>query len=440
MGPRNFVRVARAVGGALDRAADRREKVRLEREREGLLARERAARQAAEKAREEADSARRAAEAANRAKDEFLATVSHELRTPLNAILGWATMLASHEMSPGEVEQGHQTILRNAKAQAQLVNDLLDLSRIVTGRMRIEPQPVRLAAVVEQAMESVRLAAEAKGIRVVMRLDRSLGPVRGDPDRLRQVFWNLLANAVKFTGDGGRVEVTLEGAASRARLTVADDGIGIAPDFLPFVFDRFRQADSGTSRRYGGLGLGLSIVKHLVEMHGGTVRAESAGEGKGAVFTVELPLMAVVEGGAPGTSAPAADGLPLRGLKVLMVDDEADARILVSIVLGKHGAEVETAPSADDALAVIPRFLPDVLVSDIGLGGDDGYSFIRRVRELGPERGGDVRALALTSYAQEADRRKAIEAGFQMHLPKPADPAELARAVAALAGRSPTRP
>jgi signal transduction histidine kinase/CheY-like chemotaxis protein len=399
--------------------------------------------------------ARSEAEAANRSKDEFLATLSHELRTPLNAILGWAQLLRTGALPADEATQGLETIERNAKAQAQLIDDLLDLSRIISGKLRVESRPVDLVAVVEGALDSVRPAADAKGIRVVPVLDAHAGPVAGDAGRLQQVAWNLLSNAVKFTPRGGRVDVWLCATASDAELTVSDDGAGIQPEFLPRVFDRLRQADGSSTRRHGGLGLGLAIVRHLVELHGGTVSASSAGEGRGATFTVRLPLAArnvpatheQDPGHRPTPPAERRDvsasppGRLLEGVKVLVVDDEADARDVLRLGLEQRGASVTAAASASEALAGLrdAGAAFHVLLSDIGMPDEDGYSLIRRVRQLGASRGGGVPAIALTAYARAEDRARALEAGFDEHVSKPVEPVVLAATVADLLDKTTRR-
>ena len=395
-----------------------------------------------ELAREQA--ARAEAEAANRLKDEFLATVSHELRTPLTAILGWAKLLADGQVSPERAADAFGAIYRNARTQAQLIDDLLDVSRVITGKLRIEVAPVNLAAVVEAAAAVVRPAAEAKGVTLRTRLDGESLTINGDPARLQQVVWNLLSNAVKFTHAGGRVEARVRRAGSQMEVSVSDTGQGIETEFLPYVFERFRQADVGTTRRHGGLGLGLAIVRHLVELHGGTVNAESEGEGRGSTFTVRLPVRAV----RPAEpTAPDAEQQPARreafeapdathalgGLKVLVVDDEADARRLLTEVLARRGAEVLTAASAGEALEMLQAWRPHVLLCDVGMPDGDGYELIRRVRELPLERGGRTPAAALTAYAGPADRQRALASGFQLHVAKPVEPAELAAAVASLA-------
>jgi PAS domain S-box-containing protein len=414
------------------------EKLRLDEEREALLERERAARTEAERA--------------SRMKDEFLATLSHELRTPLNAILGWSQVLGGGPVDPDDLAQGLETIERNARAQTQIIEDLLDMSRIISGKVRLDVQRIDLAPVIEAALDTVRPAAAARGIRLLATLDPLARGVSGDPGRLQQVFWNLFSNAIKFTPRGGRVQILLERVNSHLEVSVIDTGEGIRPEFLPHVFDRFRQEDASTARRHGGLGLGLAIVKQLVELHGGSVRAKSAGPGQGATFVVSLPLMAVYSrsdaseverrhpqaGGHAAMVSPPRIDLRLDGLKVLAVDDEADARSLVKRLLEDCGATVRTAGSASEALEAVRAERPDVLVSDIGMPGEDGYSLIRRVRALEAERGGldPIPAVALTAYARSEDRMKAVLAGFQMHVSKPVEAAELLTMVASLAGRA----
>ncbi len=403
-------------------------------EHEDLLERERQARQESE--------------IASRAKDEFLGLLSHELRTPLNAILGWTRMLSTGRLDSEAVARGIETIDRNARLQARLIEDMLDVSRIISGKLRLDAQPVDLTTVVNAAVDTLRPAAEAKDILIQVVMDFGAGVVLGDPVRLQQVVWNLLANAIKFTPKHGRVQVQLERVNSHLEVTVSDTGPGIAEEFLPFVFDRFRQADSTLSRHHGGLGLGLAIVRHLVELHGGTVKAGNRGEEPGAVFSVMLPVMVVrkpmgppAEERArvhPGMSGHVPFDCPptLEGLHVLAVDDEPDARDLLTMVLQQCGATVTTCASAAEALAMVERDPPDVLVSDIGMPGEDGYSLIRKVRALDAERGGRIPAVALTAYARAEDRMQALTAGYSMHVPKPVEPAELAVVIASLARRA----
>ena len=380
--------------------------------------------------------ARAEAEAANRLKDEFLATVSHELRTPLTAIIGWSQMLRAGRLDEDSATRALETIERQGKLQAQLIDDLLDVSRIVTGKFRLDAQPVELALTIEAVMNAVGPTAESKNIRLQKAIDPQTGPVLGDPDRLQQVIWNLLSNAIKFTPKGGRVDVRLERINSHVQITVSDTGAGIPTEFLPLVFAPFRQADGSTTRAQGGLGLGLSIVRHLVELHGGTVQADSRGVGRGATFTVRLPASAVYErrDKADGSASHSHDRFEeLEGLKVLVVDDDADTRELLKAVLGSRGAEVSAAGSAREALELFETLRPAVLVSDIGMPGEDGYDLIRKVRALPAERGGRTPAVALTAYAGAEDRARAFLAGYQVHVPKPVEPKELMGVVASLA-------
>ncbi|HVU51540.1 MAG TPA: ATP-binding protein [Polyangia bacterium] len=387
--------------------------------------------------------ARAQAEAANRAKDEFLATVSHELRTPLSAILGWARLLRSGRMDVAKNPRALEAIERSSIAQAHLIDDLLDVSRIVTGKLRLERDEIDLHAVVGAAIEAARPAMEAKRIRFRAELDPAATRALGDPVRLQQVVWNLLSNAVKFTASEGHVELRLRRLGSQVELTVRDDGEGIEPQFLPRVFHRFEQQDSSTSRAHGGLGLGLAISRHLVELHGGTIEASSEGSGLGATFTVKLPLLpvgALPEAPAPEAAPPALERAAalecpaeLQGLKVLVVDDEPDARELVTATISGCGCVVHGAATAREALALVRELHPDVILSDVGMPGEDGYELLRQLRRLPPEEGGRTPAAALTAYARAADRRQALRAGFEMHLPKPVEPAELLAALATLA-------
>ncbi|MET0623818.1 MAG: ATP-binding protein, partial [Pyrinomonadaceae bacterium] len=381
---------------------------------------------------------------ANRLKDEFLATVSHELRTPLTAILGWAHMLRTGQVAGDSAGGAFETIERNARAQSQLIDDLLDVSRAITGKLRLDVRPVDPNSFIEAAVEAVRPAAEAKGVRVQKVMDTGLVSVSGDPVRLQQIVWNLLSNAIKFTPRGGRVQVRMERVNSHIEVAVVDTGAGIAPEFLPHVFDRFRQADQRTTRRHGGLGLGLAIVRHLVELHGGSVRAESEGEGRGSTFTVMLPVAPVYANDpAQERVHPAArDTLPafecpdrLDGLRVLVVDDEPDTREMLKAGLEHCGANVTTVGSAAEAFALIVGEPPHVIISDIGMPEEDGYDLIRKVRKLPAEGGGRVPAIALTAYARAEDRMQALRAGYQMHVPKPVELVELAAVAASLARR-----
>jgi PAS domain S-box-containing protein len=397
-------------------------------------------------AHERESAARAEAEEANRLKDEFLATVSHELRSPLNAILGWASMLSGKRLGEEESARALEVIYRSARAQNQLIGDLLDVSRIITGRLRIDARILDPIPIIEAAMDVVRPAADAKQIRLVSALDPMAGPVSGDADRLQQVVWNLLVNAVKFTPRGGQVAARLEREGASVEITVSDTGEGIEPEFLPFVFDRFRRFESAPARAHGGLGLGLAIVRHLVELHGGTVSAASRGRGQGATFTVTLPLAATRKessedgrgraagaGETPQRCATSPDRL--RDLRVLVVDDEPDARDLLGLMLTSHGAEVRACASAAEALRTLDEWLPDVLVFDIGMPGEDGYELMRKVRARGPERGGHIPAVALTAYVRAEDARRALKAGYQAHVAKPIELVELATVVASLAGR-----
>ncbi|GAB1544523.1 hypothetical protein NUACC21_71990 [Scytonema sp. NUACC21] len=388
------------------------------------------------------------AEAANRMKDEFLATLSHELRTPLNAILGWTQLLTTRKFNESTTNRALETIDRNTKLLATLIEDVLDVSRIITGKLCLEVRPIQVAPVVLSAIETVNSAANAKEITIETFLDSSVGVVLGDINRLQQIVWNLLSNAVKFTPRGGRVYVRLSTSTEftdghSALLQVTDTGEGIAPEFLPYVFERFRQADSSSTRSHGGLGLGLAIVRHLVELHGGTVRAESAGIGQGATFIVSLPIkVTTVELSEPQQLSSTVEvqvaqtsNLKLEGLRVLVVDDEPDARQIITTVLGQYEANVMAVATVTEALIALQQFQPDVLVSDIGMPQEDGYSLIRKVRALDEEKGGRTPAVALTAYARAEDRTQALLAGFQLHVPKPVNPAKLAAVIANLAGR-----
>ena len=407
-----------------------------------ITERKRAEESRIELAREQA--ARTEAENANRLKDEFLAVLSHELRTPLTAILGWSKMLMDGQVAEETRAGALASIYRNARSQAQLIEDLLDISRIITGRLRIEPRPVNLASVVEAAVAGVRPSASAKGVTLQTKLDPLAGAVSGDPDRLQQVVWNLLTNAVKFTPKGGLVEARLSRVGSQIEIVVSDTGQGIEPDFLPHVFDRFRQADSSTTRRHSGLGLGLSIVRHLVELHGGAAHAESAGRGQGSTFRVLLPADACgLNGERVGEESSTADANgataslhSLEGLKVLAVDDDADARQLIAEILSRCGAQVRTAASAATGIEALRLWMPDVLLSDIGMPDGDGYALIESVRALPAEQGGATPAAALTAYAGAEDHARVLSSGYHAHLAKPIEPARLCALVAQLAGRA----
>ncbi|HEY7544837.1 MAG TPA: response regulator [Blastocatellia bacterium] len=419
-------RFAGYIGSCLDIT----ERKRVEAEREELLVKE-------QRAREEA-------QAANRAKDEFIAVVSHELRAPLNAMLGWARILRSTRVDEATLAHAIEIIERSARTQSKLIEDLLDTSRIVSGKLRLDIRPVELRSVIENAAQVLLPAAEAKRIEIQLQFDVEREIITGDADRLQQIVWNLLSNAIKFTPNEGRVEVLLQRVDPHVRLTISDTGKGISPEYLPYIFDRFHQADTSSTRRQSGLGLGLSLVRHLVELHGGTVCAESEGEGRGATFTVDLPLRAVrpqpTELESVGLGTVFDVNSSLEGIWALVVDDEADARELLTTLLQQYGARVTAAASAAEALSVLsklePGRQPDVLVSDIGMPDVDGYALIRQVRMLDPERGGRIPAIALTAYGRSIDRIRALSAGFQMHMPKPVEPAELAMVIASLTGRA----
>ena len=386
--------------------------------------------------------ARAEAEAANRNKDEFLATLSHELRTPLTAILGWSHLLRSRKLNPGDTDRAVDTIERNARSQSQLIDDLLDVSRIITGKLQIDRAPIDLANVIEAAYDAVRPAAEAKDIRFDFSIELSRLLVTGDPNRLQQVFWNLFSNAVKFTPRGGDVRVTAEVAEGWVRVSVADTGIGISEDFLPFIFDRFRQADGSTTREHGGLGLGLAIVRHLLDLHQGSVEVHSEGRNQGSTFTILLPAGTgdAVCGNAEQESAPHKNGDPqpfnaaeaLQGLRVLVVDDEADARDLLSTILKRCGSVVRCSESAADAVQAFSEWDPDLLVSDIGMPNEDGYSLIKKVRQMSAHRAQKIPAIALTAYATDEDRLRALEAGFHTHVAKPIEPESFVSSIASV--------
>ncbi|HEX7314823.1 MAG TPA: PAS domain S-box protein [Pyrinomonadaceae bacterium] len=386
--------------------------------------------------------AREAAEEASRLKDEFLATLSHELRTPLTAILGWSSMLKDSRLDEKTFKTAVEIVERNARTQQQIVDDILDVSRIITGHLRFDAGPTDLRGVVEAALDTVRHAASAKGITLRAEFEPGVGPVMGDARRLQQVFWNLLSNAVKFTPFGGEVRARVGREGAHALVTVTDTGAGISPNFLPYAFDRFRQGDQSTTRVHGGLGLGLSIVRHLVELHGGSVRAASEGEGQGSTFTVELPIFRGAEAEARDVdededkfSIRNAQSSLLKGVSVLVVDDEPDALGLLKTMLEMKGARVTAVGSAEAAWGELEGHWPDLLLCDIGMPGEDGYQFIRRVRALETERGRTLPSVALTAYAGEADRALALEAGFQLHVSKPVEPTALVNVIADLAGR-----
>jgi signal transduction histidine kinase len=376
--------------------------------------------------------ARQQAETANRIKDEFLAVLSHELRSPLNPILGWSKLLRNGKLNAAKTAQALEIIERNAQLQSQLIEDLLDVSRILRGKLSLNMVPVNLASTIKAALETVRLAAQAKSIQIQTIFDPTIGQVLGDSARLQQVVWNLLTNAVKFTPQGGRVEILLQRIGSQSQFQVRDTGKGISPDFLPHVFEYFRQADATTTRTFGGLGLGLAIVRHLVELHGGTVQVDSPGEGQGATFTVRLPLIKDKSSKqkAEGNSSPLTpEPSPLTGIRILVVDDDTDSREFFAFALEQLGAHVSTVTSAGEAIATLARLQPNILLSDIGMPDMDGYMLIRQIRAMPPEQGGQILAIALTAYAGEIDRQQALAAGFQHHLAKPVEPDELVKVI-----------
>jgi len=426
---RLVVGVAAQAGIAIDNARLYEAAQHAAEDRKGLLESERAARNTAERLSE--------------IKDEFLATLSHELRTPLNAIVGWAQILRARPSDETDLLKGLEAIERNARVQTKLIEDLLDMSRITSGKLRLDIQPLQPSSFIDAAVETVATAADVKGIRLQRFLDPSAGPISGDPGRLQQVMWNLLSNAIKFTPKGGTVQIVLERVNSHIEISVADTGCGIRPEFMPYLFERFRQGDATTTRQHGGLGLGLSIVKNLVELHGGTVYAKSPGEGLGTSVMVHLPLTVVHRNGTSErqhptsmqATPPAFIAAELAGLTVLVVDDQADARDLLKRVLEDCAAKVFTAASADEALQLLRLRQPHVLITDIGMPGTDGYTLLKRVRALGAERGGRVPAIALTAFARSEDRTRALRAGFLVHVSKPVDPSELVATVASVAGR-----
>jgi len=406
------------------------ERMQAEEERAQLLVREQAARAEAEQA--------------NRTKDEFLATLSHELRTPLSAILGWSHLVRSGKLDEPQMTRAFETIERNARSQSQLIDDLLDVSRIITGKLQIEPRPVDIWVVIEAAIDAVRPSFEAKNIQLETVMDQEGSAVPGEPNRLQQIFWNLFSNAAKFTPEGGYVRVEGKCDSATIRISVSDSGIGITPEFLPYIFDRFRQADGSTTRVHGGLGLGLSIVKHLVQLHQGSVEVESPGKNEGATFTVTLPLASLASPVIPENAAapePKSNGLPasfstaLEGLRILVVDDEVDSRDLVTAILTRCGGEVNCCESAAEAIMAVKNWKPHLLVSDIGMPIEDGYSLIKRLRKLRSKQASQTPAVALTAYATNEDRERALSAGFQMHVPKPIDPTALVMSIAAATGR-----
>jgi signal transduction histidine kinase/CheY-like chemotaxis protein len=406
------------------------ERKEIEKERELILEREQAARLKAEEA--------------NRVKDEFLATLSHELRTPLTAILGWSQMLSNGSLDEETVKYAIEVIGRNARNQSQLINDILDVSRIITGKLRVTVKPIEIKSVVESAIEAVQISADLKNININFKYDDSIQTIKGDADRLQQVFWNLLSNAIKFTPQGGAVKIEAEKLTTHVRVSVSDTGQGIEPEFLPYVFDRFRQADGSSTRQHGGLGLGLAIVRHLVEIHGGTVSVASEGVGKGSTFTVDLPLNFEIESPvsesennlpqetAQNLSIENKTALPLNDCCILLIEDDADSLELVTFQLEQSGASVTRAASSPEALESFKTKRFDVLISDIGMPDENGYEFIRKVRALDAENGGLTPAIALTAYAGSKDRAEALAAGFQTHLAKPVDKETLIVAVSSL--------
>lgn len=422
------------VLGAVLVFRDISERKRMELERERLLS--------------SAQAAQKEAEHANRLKDEFLATASHELRTPLTAVVGWSRMLRTGKLDAENSARALEAIERNATLQTKLIDDLLDVSRIITGKLILDRRAIEMAHVLSDAVNTVRPAADAKNITIVTSFDAEAGPVLGDANRLQQVVWNLLSNAVKFTPKSGRIEVGLLRVNSEVEISVGDSGEGISSEFLPYVFERFRQGDGKTTRLHSGLGLGLAIVRHLVELHGGTVKAHSDGPGRGATFKVRLPVLSINR--VPGsktaardlTKARGADGLSIErlprldGVRVLVVDDDSDTRQMLNAVLSECQAEVITAASAAEAIEEIERRKPDVLVSDLGMPEQDGYEFIKNVREMeSADHTVRIPALALTAYAKAEDRVRALASGYQVHLSKPVEPAEFVLVVANLAGR-----
>jgi CheY-like chemotaxis protein/nitrogen-specific signal transduction histidine kinase len=406
---------------------DSTERQRAEEDRADLLERERAARADAERA--------------NRLKDEFLATLSHELRTPLNAVIGWTRMLSSGRLDRENSKHALEVIERNAWAQKQIIEDILDVSRVITGKLQLNLSSVDLVAVVDAALDAVRPAIEAKEIRIETIIDASLRMISGDPDRLQQVVWNVLSNAAKFTPTGGSVEIAVNQTTAHVLIQVKDNGPGIDPIFLPHVFERFRQADGSTTRKYGGLGLGLAIVRHLVELHGGTIAVENREDSEGAIFTIRLPLPSgelrseILARAAALPSEAQSERPNLEGINVLIVDDETDALDLITVELAQHGAQVTAVTNAEDALAALAQNEFDVLISDIGMPKTDGYELIRQIRqqELGSNK--RIPAVALTAYARVQDRMHAILAGFSTHIAKPVEANELVTVVASLAGR-----
>lgn len=388
--------------------------------------------------------ARAEAELANRTKDEFLATLSHELRTPLTAILGWSHIVRQNQLDDAQLARALETIERNAHAQSRLIDDLLDVSRIISGKLQIDLRVVDLSTVIEAALDAVRPGLEAKQLEFQIDLGPRAFPVMGDPNRLQQIFWNLFSNAVKFTPKKGQVRVKLESQNAHLCVSVSDTGIGIKSEFLPYIFDRFRQADGSTTRSQGGLGLGLAIVRHLTELHHGSVQVESEGDGCGSTFSITLPIAqpaimktsvhdSAVQVGTNGSSKPNEN--VLRGLRILVVDDEADSRELVATILKRSGGDVRCSPSAADALRTFKEWQPDLLVSDLAMPNEDGFALLKKVRNLKSKRARQIPAVALSAYASDEDRALSLSKGFQMHLTKPIEPDNLVTSIAAAAGR-----
>jgi signal transduction histidine kinase/ActR/RegA family two-component response regulator len=419
-----LLHMAAGIGGQIGQFTERR---RAEEERAELLKRERAARAEAEKA--------------NRLKDEFLATLSHELRTPLNAVIGWARMLNSGRLDRENSRHALEVIERNAWAQKQIIEDILDVSRVITGKLQINPSPVDLVAVTDAALDAVRPAMEAKEINIETIIDANLRMISGDADRLQQVIWNILSNAAKFTPTGGRVKIAVNQTNTHAQIQVSDTGPGIDPAFLPYVFERFRQADGSTTRTHGGLGLGLAIVRHLVELHGGTIGVQNGENGVGAIFTIRLPLPSgelhndVLRASSTVGAETQSETPSLEGLRILIVDDETDALDLISVELAQHGARVSAVTSAEKALEVLDREEFDLLISDIGMPEMDGFDLMRQVRKREEGKNKRIPSVALTAYARVQDRMQAIMAGYSTHVAKPVEPHELLTVVASLAGR-----
>ncbi|HKO95796.1 MAG TPA: response regulator [Pyrinomonadaceae bacterium] len=406
------------------------ERKQAEEERAHLLVREQAAREEAEQA--------------NRTKDEFLATLSHELRTPLSAILGWSQLVRSGKLDDSQISRAFETIERNARSQSQLIDDLLDVSRIITGKLQIEPALIDVCTAIESALDAVRPTVETKAIILEKVFSADACMVEGDSNRIQQILWNLFSNAVKFTPEGGKVRVEIRRKDANVQIIISDTGVGITPEFLPYIFDRFRQADGSTTRIHGGLGLGLSIVKHLVQLHRGTVEVASGGKDQGSTFTISLPLAKVTadsvieaapDGELESKSPPSEFSKVLKGLRIVVVDDEGDSRDLVKAILTRYGSEVNCCESAAEALKAVRDWKPDLIISDIGMPTEDGYSLIRKIRKMRSKQARETPAVALTAYVTKEDREGAITAGFQLHISKPIEPAELVMSIASVTGR-----